>query len=266
MRFIKRNLYKKKVKVESKYGKLRLRNLILFGLPISIVLCGLLMWLIGMFHSVEVTDESSTLTRFLKSEQLNSELEKQNSDPTIALKEELLEQRLELQQLYNDNIEKRENVSRGSTESRIPTYDYEKLTAPKNIVYAIEKCAYKLGFKSIDEIYPIVGYESHFNPKLETKTKREHSIGLLMVNTWTNYPKGKDINKLKDAEFNLNYQLPELYEYYCDGREKGMKGMDLVLYMVKYCQRPDYSNKDVRSYIITEATKYYKEITAAKVR
>ena len=260
MRIIRKNTAEKVIHNTSKYKKSRLKNLLLYGLPASILFCLIIVAYAATMNGIEVTEDSSAIIKLLKGAEL------QAPDPIVVLREEVVEHRAELERLYNDNKTRRETVSRSADSGRFPVYDYEKLTAKRDIVYLMEKCAYKLGFKSIDEIYPIVAYESHFNPKLETKTKREHSIGLLMVNTWTNYPKGQDINKLKDAEFNLNYQLPELFVHYGDGRAKGLKEIDLVLYMVRNGQRPDYSNKDVRKYIISESTKYYKEIITAKIR
>jgi hypothetical protein len=262
MKIIRANQEEKKV-IHSKYGNLRLRNIFVMGVPISILLVALITLTVVSVKSIPVTETSPILLRVLKSEELKS----QRKDPVIELQEELIEHRLEIKRLYEDNVEGRNNnVSRGTNSGRLPVYDYTKLTAKKDIVYLMEKCAYKLGFRSIDEIYPIIGYESHFNPKLETKTKREHSIGLLMVNTWTNYPKGQDIKKLTDAEFNLNYQLPELYTWYKDALGKGKTGYEVVRHMIVYGQRPDYGNAKVRNYIVAESTKFYKEILAAKIR
>jgi hypothetical protein len=120
-----------------------------------------------------------------------------------------------------------------------------------------------------ETIYSIITYESHFNPLVVTKTSTEHSIGLLQVNTNTNKPKNVDIEqfrkKLKNPQFNLDYQLNELYDFYILGKSKGLKGKDLACFVSKYGQRPNWKDKKTREYIIKTISKAYTVVQKARI-
>lgn len=197
-------------------------------------------------------------------------LERVERDDSETLKQEIDGYKKEIDKLNNENkllIEKHkvELSSRGEVNRNSSLYDYTKLTAPKEISKIIETKCREIGFDNMDEIYPIVAYESNFNPKIRTLTKHEDSRGLLQVNVFSNYPKNLDKNKLYSPEYNLSYQLPELYDFYKLGKSKGLKGIELSCYLSRYAQRPLWSDKATRNYIISTITKYYKEVTDAKV-
>lgn len=190
-------------------------------------------------------------------------------DNTQELKGQIEAYKKEVEKLNETNQKLIDNhskvlASRGDV-NRGTVYDYTKLSAPKEISKIIDlKCKEK-GFENMDEIYPIVAYESGFNPKTRTLTKHEDSRGLLQINTFTNYPKEFDKNKLYDPAYNLDYQLPELLIFYKLGKSKGLKGVELSCSISKLGQRPLWSDKKTRNYIISTIEKYYKEVTAAKI-
>lgn len=176
-----------------------------------------------------------------------------------------------IEELSKENAKLRQEIVSRGLANRF-WYDYSKLSCPENIVKIIKSQTDRISegqdaeFRKdfFDMIYCIVGYESGFNPKIETKTSIEHSIGLLQINTWSNYPKGSDISKLRDPNFNLAYQLPELWEKYLKGKSNGISGVDLACYISRHGQRARWSDKKVASYITNSIRKYYKELNVAK--
>jgi hypothetical protein len=183
----------------------------------------------------------------------------------IKTKEELM-----LEKVKQENEKLRRELSTRGIGDRF-WYDYSKLTCPADIVKIIKANVDEftkddeLGVSKefFDVVYCIIAYESNFNPRQDTKTPEEHSIGLLQVNTWSNYPKNADKNKLKDPNFNLKYQLPELYSYFKKGKQQGLKGIDLACYVSRYGQRPKWTSTSVRNYIVNTITRYDKELKKA---
>lgn len=177
----------------------------------------------------------------------------------------------EVEKLRKDNREltllSRGSFDRGGTVQ----YNHKKLSAPRDITDLIMLETAKLHpfddrYKEFFEaIYSIVSYESHFNPKTSTKTSTEYSLGLLQVNTYTNYPKNADINDLFDPEFNLQYQLPELYNMYILGKSKGLAGASLAKYIARYGQRYNYDDRQCRQYVEGTIDRMYVELANARI-
>ena len=171
-------------------------------------------------------------------------------------------------------------ISRGGTERKTQapqetiSYSYESLQVDKNIVRIIEQQCSKHGLNKdvtkefFEVIFCIVAYESEFNPNKTTITKYEHSIGLLQINTITNKPKDMNLQEfriqLENPEFNLDYQLDELRQYYLKGKAKGLDGIDLIAYVARYGQRPDWSRKN-REYILKTIKSAYSLLQNSKI-
>ena len=194
-------------------------------------------------------------------------IEKENytkdlEDEQLALQKEIESLHLDNQNIMNEKVKLL--INNGSIKN-FPSYDYSKLSAPKDIAQLIAYQCKLHCFGSMDEIYSIVAYESKFNTKCNANTSIEDSKGLLQVNVWTNYPKGWDVKKLYNPEFNLDYQLDELYKYYILGKSKGLEGNGLSKFIARYGQRYRYSDKTTRVYVETTIDKYYKEVVNAKI-
>lgn len=104
--------------------------------------------------------------------------------------------------------------------------------------------------------YPIIMMESGGNPTATTITSKEDSRGLLQVNT-----KVHSIGKVEayDIEKNLSWQMPVLAKTYREAKARGLKGLDVVLYVERYGQRCQWTKAVEQS-----LTKYYNEITGGK--
>jgi hypothetical protein len=72
-------------------------------------------------------------------------------------------------------------------------------------------------------------------------------------------------SQLKNPEFNLNYQLDELRQYYIKGKAKNLSGTDLIAYVARYGQRPDWSRKN-REYILKTITNTYELLQNSKIK
>ena len=101
--------------------------------------------------------------------------------------------------------------------------------------------------------YPIVMMESGGSTVSTMITKKEHSIGLLQVNTLVHPVKR---NEMYDPEKNLAYQMPELAEKYREAKEMGLSGLSVVYYVERYGQRCNWTET-----VKTTLKKYYEEVT-----
>lgn len=116
--------------------------------------------------------------------------------------------------------------------------DYDKLKAPRYLVELMQRMCYKHGIEP-SLIYPIIMYESKFNP-IEHNTNGEDSRGLLQV--YVNYHRDADPKKLFDPAYNLEYQLDELKKFNDLGIKKGLSGADLSIFISKFGQKPLWQN------------------------
>jgi hypothetical protein len=146
-------------------------------------------------------------------------------------------------------------ASRGGDRKPKEVINYAKLSAPRYIVELIERMSASHGFDSGAYIYSIVAYESQFNPACHN-TRGEDSRGLLQVNVADPSHAKRNPNKTKlfDPAYNLDYQLDELKLYYKTGKQRGLSGADLSIFIAKYGQRPKWGD-----WIAQEIKKYYAE-------
>ena len=182
-------------------------------------------------------------------------------DPVIEENENI---KAEIDNMRGENGRMTEYIlaSRGGDRKPKEILNYKKLSAPRYIVELIERMAIIHGFDSGAEIYSIVAYESQFNPAAHT-TKGEDSRGLLQVNVQDPSHAKRNPNKTKlfDPAYNLDYQLDELSLYYKLGRQRGLKGVDLAIFISKFGQRPKWGD-----WIAQEIRKFYTEYKNAVVK
>ena len=101
--------------------------------------------------------------------------------------------------------------------------------------------------------YPIIMMESGGSTVSTMITKKEHSIGLLQVNTLVHEVKRTD---MYDPEKNLAYQMPELADKYREAKEMGLSGLAVVYYVERYGQRCNWTQT-----VKDTLKKYYEEVT-----
>jgi hypothetical protein len=175
-------------------------------------------------------------------------------DPMIVANEELTN---EVIYISEDNKRMTEYIlaSRGGDRKPKEVVNYAKLSAPRYIVELIERMCASHGFDSGAYIYSIVAYESQFNPACHN-TRGEDSRGLLQVNVADPSHAKRNPNKTKlfDPAYNLDYQLDELKLYYKTGKQRGLSGADLSIFIAKYGQRPKWGD-----WIAQEIKRYYAE-------
>jgi hypothetical protein len=102
--------------------------------------------------------------------------------------------------------------------------------------------------------FPIAMCESRGNPKADTGAKAtEHSHGIFQVNLYW-HPKAHP-QKLFDPTYNANYYMPTLADTYRRGQAKGIKGVDLTIYVERYGEKPLWTPEN--SAKIIKTIKYY---------
>jgi hypothetical protein len=111
--------------------------------------------------------------------------------------------------------------------------------------------------------YCIAAYESGYNT-FTHNTSGEDSRGLFQVNYADPHHKARtDPTKLFEPVYNMNYQFDELVRYEKQGISKGLTGIDLVLYVARYGQRPNWPK--CSEYITARVTKAYNEYMDLKL-
>jgi len=94
-----------------------------------------------------------------------------------------------------------------------------------------------------DEEFRLVAHaialaESGGNPNSKNISNIEESYGLYQNNRRGGRGTGHSVENLLDPTYNARLSLTDLYRYYVQGREKGLKGQDLVAYVSRNGQRP----------------------------
>ena len=103
--------------------------------------------------------------------------------------------------------------------------------------------------------YCIAAYESGFDTNCHN-TSGEDSRGLFQVNVANAHHRNNtDPQMLFDPIYNMEYQFDELVIYEKRGIEMGLQGIDLILYVARYGQRPNWSTQ--RYYIQNKVTSAY---------
>lgn len=138
--------------------------------------------------------------------------------------------------------------------------DMSRTNKPRYIVEVMFRLWEKAGGKYDYVPYCIAQYESDYNTFCHN-TDGEDSRGLFQVNV----PYHPSVNPIKLFEpvYNMEYQFKELVQFEKKGIEIGLTGIDLVLYVAKYGQRPNWEK--CSGYIISEVTKTYNEFQNIKL-
>ena len=228
------------------YGKMLIASILLTAL----VIVGMSLVAVIRGDDTQVTMVSKEVPFIVTDDLSNDDVQKQ-------LKEtQEMKTNLEKQNRYLTSL-----VSRGETRKTRPILDYDKLRCPTYLVQLMETMSAKHGFPTIATVYCIAEYESKFDPTCWT-TKGEDSRGLLQVNVACSAHAKRNPNKTKlfDPAYNLDYQLDELKDYYDQGKKKGLKGADLIIYVSRYGQRPKW-----KEWIADRIRASYKEYLNAVV-
>ena len=164
-------------------------------------------------------------------------------------------------QLLSQNEQLSGIVSRGSERKTKAILDYSKLKCPRYLVELMEEMSAKHGFPTIATVYCIAAYESKFNPACHTVTKKEDSRGLLQVNVMAHSARIPNKTKLFDPAYNLDFQLPEIKQYYDKGKAQGLSSAELIVYTAKFAQRPAWAE-----WIAKSIRASYKEYLSAEIK
>lgn len=89
-------------------------------------------------------------------------------------------------------------------------------------------------------LYAVGMTESGFNPNAHALTSKEDSRGIFQVNVKAH----PDANSgmLFNPEYNANYIMPTLASAYNEGKNKGLSGSDLAVYVERYGERPAWNS------------------------
>jgi hypothetical protein len=197
--------------------------------------------LVESFYVSGIVEPGHTLEQILQDE----------VDVTRSYALDLKTQNIKLTNLVTKNSNKLKDI-----------IDYDKLSAPRYLLELLERMSAKHGFPTICVPYCIIKYESNFDPTCWNQNG-EDSRGLFQVNLADKSHRKRNPNKTKlfDPAYNMEYQLDELYTYYQQGKAKGLSGVELVKYTLRFGQRPRWT-KTVEQAI----EKAYKEYQDAVVK
>jgi hypothetical protein len=189
-----------------------------------------------------------------------NEVERQHEEEKQVLSYDLEQIKEEKAALELENKKYLNIVSRGNVSREV--VDFEKLPGPIYLLELTQRMCEQHGFKSMGEIYSIIRYESNFDPTCHN-TRGEDSRGLLQVNVAdkSHAKRNPNKNKLFNPAYNLEYQLPELYQYYVLGQRKNLSGAALAKFMAKYGQRCVFTDS-----VSKQIDKAYKDFLNARVK
>lgn len=282
MTYKRKNTYVRSGVVDNNNSKNTKENVKNHGKNIGLLALGLVGVLLikGMIMSTDDNFVKSTIASPMITDMqwgITGDTYRPDKTPSPELVAEVTELRRQIGLLKKGeiNLASRGSVDRETTtkETKGTRFDFSKLFGNSAILAAIEsECAKHakgdVNKEFFEVIYSIVTYESHFDPNIVVISPTEHSIGLLQVNTYTNAPKGVNIEKfrknLKDPRFNLDYQLDELYDFYVLGKQKGYLGKGLACFVAKYGQRPNWTNAKTRKYITTSIYNTFEQLEKAR--
>ena len=103
-------------------------------------------------------------------------------------------------------------------------------------------------------LYAVSMNESGGNTLAHASTSTEDSRGLFQVNLKA-HPNA-NASQLFNPDYNIAYMLPTLKASYDEALGKGLKGVDVALYVEKNGERPQWTPT-----VIGNVTKYFNEIT-----
>ena len=160
--------------------------------------------------------------------------------------------------LLKDSNGKMESYISKINTDKLELLDYTKIPYPRYLIDLMQRMSYSHGIEP-RLIYPLICYESKFDPLCRALTSKEDSRGLLQVNIFGRHDVNP--NKLYDAAYNLDYQLDELKTYKQLGEQKGLKGAQLSIFISKYGQRPQW-----KTWIEDSIKQNYKQYCDALVK
>ena len=142
------------------------------------------------------------------------------------------------------------------TVTKVTKFDYTKTNKPHYLVGLALNKYKEMG--GVNEYIPycIISAESEWNPQCHN-TKEEDSRGLLQVNLDAHPDANGEM--LFQVEYNLEYQYPELIRREKEGLSKGLTGIDLIMYVARYGQRPRFTDDNVLKYYTDSVTNNYNE-------
>lgn len=193
--------------------------------------------------------EAQASIRMEKEEALMQEIEE-------AFKDQIT---LKMTQTELDAIKQKHKAIIESKKART-ILDMSRTNKPRYIVEVMFRLWEKAGGVNDYVPYCIAQYESQYNTFCHN-TDGEDSRGLFQVNA--PYHPNANPTKLFEPVYNMKYQFKELVQFEKKGIEMGLTGIDLVLYVARYGQRPNWEK--CSGYIKSEVTKTYNEFQNIKL-
>lgn len=165
-------------------------------------------------------------------------IEKTNKEKEIA-EAMVAKDKLEYVEDKLFDLEKENAKILESTKART-ILDPSRLTRPRYIVEVMFRLWNKHGGKHDYVPFCIAAYESNFNT-FTHNTKGEDSRGLFQVNVADPWHASRtNATKLFEPVYNMEYQFDELVKFEEKGIAMGLTGVDLILYVARYGQRPNW--------------------------
>lgn len=141
--------------------------------------------------------------------------------------------------------------------------DSTRLKHPRYIIEAMFRLWERHGGKYDYVPYCIAAYESEFNTFTHA-TQGEDSRGLFQVNVANSWHRSRVVpERLFEPVYNMEYQFDELVRFEKAGIKRGLKGIELILYVARYGQRPNWSK--CSAYITNRVKKAYSEFNNLKI-
>jgi|GEM_PF-3756207 len=138
--------------------------------------------------------------------------------------------------------------------------DMSRTDKPRYIVEVMFRLWERAGGQYDYVPYAIAQYESNYNTFCHN-TNGEDSRGLFQVNV-PFHPNANPV-KLFEPVYNMEYQFKELVQFEKKGIEMGLTGEELILYVARYGQRPNWEKCE--GYIRAEVKKAYNEFQNIKL-
>ena len=202
----------------------------------------------GVFH-YQPALKAQAQQQLLIEEQMLKEIEEAFTSQT----------KLQMTQMELDTLKQKHTAIINSKKART-ILDTNRLKHPRYIIEVMFRLWEQHGGIADYVPYCIAAYESEYNT-FTHNTNGEDSRGLFQVNV--PYHRGANPTKLFEPAYNMDYIFDELVRYEKQGIAKGLTGIDLVLYVARYGQRPNWEK--CSGYITTRVTRAYNEYMDLKL-